>query len=393
MTSSFPLKNVVVVGAASSGILTAQSIAKTLPPTHRVVLIEANPCAYWSIAALRAAVLPGYEGKVVHDLTGETVFGPSTRHIVLNGTKVVDLGSDYVVVDRDVTGLVPGSTVEGDRGRIEVDRAVLAIGADYGFPARISTEAKSKEDVLEDFKKMQRDIEAATEILVVGGGPTGVEFAGEVLDVHPGKKITLISRSTGLGSSAFTGLSSKLIHQLKARGVRLILNDFINTYSLRNGPLDSVQTFTTSTGESISADYVLLTSGGKPNTKWLQSLDSSMINSDGLIKVSPTFNILAPGWDRFFAVGDAASTPGPKTSFMASQHAPLAAHNVVASIKGETESKWKKAGGPPGNVLLVPVGTSGGASQLFFLSVGSWMTSLIKGKTLFLSTFEGWFKA
>ncbi|SPO23506.1 related to AIF1 - mitochondrial cell death effector [Ustilago trichophora] len=407
MTSD-QLKNVVVVGAASAGLFTAQSLAKSLPDTHRVVLIEANPVAYWSIGALRAAVQVGFENKIIHDLTNDTVFGTNTRHIVLAGTRVVDLLADGVVVNRDVTASLPGcATLEGEgdsegmKIKVQADKVVLAVGADYGFPSRISPSSSTKDDVLKDFQQMQKEIAAAQEILVIGGGPTGVEFVGEVLDEHPNKVVTLLTRGSGLvtnGKDSFRGVSSKLLSQLQSLGVRVILNDSLSADNLSTGPLGESKTYITEKGQKISADYLMLSSGGKPSTDWIKEIDSSIIDPDtSLITVTPTFSIASssPKWANYYALGDAASTPGLKTSYIAQQHAPALAHNIVTAInKAERpdSSKMKNAGGPPGNMIVVPLGKSGGASYLMFFSVGGWLTSLVKGKTLFVDTFHGWFK-
>lgn len=401
MTKDQELENVVIIGAATAGMNLVLSLLKSLPCTHRIVLIEANPVGYWSIGALRASVLPGFEEKVVHDLTPTTVFGSaSTRHILLSSTRVVDIQPDYVVVDKDVTSTLPESElVEGGKSKIRVDKAVLAVGSDYGFPARITPGTQTKEEVLDGFRKMQRDISAAQEILVVGGGPTGVEFVGEVLDVHPNKVVTLITRGPGLvttGKDSFGGLSAKLLSQLKSKGVRVILNDSLSSSCLegvRSGPIEP-RTFTSEKGEEISADFILLCSGGRPNTSWLQQSHPDIVDpSTSLIKVGPTFELSTKGWDRYYAVGDASNSPGPKVSFMAAQHAPLLATNLVTSIKGESEARLKKAGGPAMTVISVPLGKSGGASYLGFGSVGAWLTGAVKGKSLFVGQFEGWFKA
>lgn len=388
--------NVVVVGAASAGINVATKLAKSLPATHRVVLVEANPVAYWSIGALRAAVQPGFESKIVHDLTSQSVFGSDDRHVVLAGTRVVDLQADHVVVDKDVSAVLSGSSTDGGRTRIAVDRVVLAIGSDYGFPARISPSARTKQDVLDQFIRMQNDIAAASSILIVGGGPTGVEFAGELLQVHPGKKVTLITRGPGLvtnGNDNYAGLSSKLLSQLKTKGVKVILNDSIALDQEQTGPLESMRTFQTEKAEQVSADYIMIGSGGKPHTRWITDIDAEILDANGRIQTSAHFSVLGSHrWAKYYAIGDAAATPGPKVAYLAAQHAPLLAHNMVCDITRQTDS-LKQVSAPSADIIAVPLGTTGGAAYFIFFSLGAWLTSLIKGKTLFLATFEAWFKA
>ncbi|CDS82426.1 related to AIF1-mitochondrial cell death effector [Sporisorium scitamineum] len=393
--STDELRNVVIVGAASAGMTLVHSLIKLLPATHRIVLIEANPVAFWSIAALRAAVLPGFEQQVIHDLSTATVFGPQpTRHVVLAGTRVIDLQPDHVVVDRDVTSLLSCQR-EGEGSKIAVDRVVLAVGASSVFPTRTSG-CKTKEQVLEQFTQMQSNLAAASSVLVLGGGPTGVEFAGELLDVHPNKKVTLVTRGSGLvtkGNDRLGGMSEKIITQLTAKGVRLILNDSLSQPTEQTGPLP-LQTFTTLKGEEITADYIMLASGGKSNTDWIADIDPTLIDSKTKqIKVTPTFSFAgSPRWERYYAYGDAANTPGPKVAYMAGQHAPLLAHNIVNAIRGGG-GKLKEAKDAPAEMIMVNVGKRGGAGYVVFVTVGEWITSLFKGRSLHVGMFHGWFKA
>lgn len=394
-------KNIVIVGAATAGLTAATQLAKTLPETHRVVLIEANPVAFWSISALRASVEPGYEKEIVKDVTSENVFGAGARHVALSSTKVVDLKEDYVVVDHDVTNLVSGSTLEGDKTKIPIDKVVLAIGAVYAFPARIAPDSKTKQDILNDFQKLQSQVKDAKHILIVGGGPTGVEFAGEVTERYPekGSSITLVTMGSKLvsnGNDAFVGLSDKLNAQLKKRGVNILFEDSVEADSLPTGPLDEVKTFKTKNGKSVQADFVLVGTGGKPNTSLVKSVDPSVINSRGQVTVNPDLSVKSdkPLWKNYFVVGDANDAPVPKTSFMAGNHAGHTAKNILALVNAEskgTKGQTKPAPGSPGNMISVPLGKSGGASYLFFATVGGWLTGMMKGKTLFLGNFNAFF--
>ena len=54
---------------------------------------------------------------------------------------------------------------------------VLATGASQPFPMRPKQEW-SVAEVEEHLKQMQRDIASAQSVVVIGGGPTGIEMAG-----------------------------------------------------------------------------------------------------------------------------------------------------------------------------------------------------------------------
>jgi len=54
---------------------------------------------------------------------------------------------------------------------------VIATGASQPFPMRPKQEW-SAEQVEQRFKEMQREIAGSQNIVVLGGGPTGIEFTG-----------------------------------------------------------------------------------------------------------------------------------------------------------------------------------------------------------------------
>lgn len=111
------LKNIVIIGA-SSGATLARALEKTLPLTHRIVMIDANEAAYWPVGALRGAVVPGHEERVFARL--DNFFPKGSRHIVLNKTKVTNIWEDCVTVDRAVH--------ENGGKEILIDYAVIATG-------------------------------------------------------------------------------------------------------------------------------------------------------------------------------------------------------------------------------------------------------------------------
>ncbi|EPQ30492.1 uncharacterized protein PFL1_02018 [Pseudozyma flocculosa PF-1] len=414
-TAAEPLKNVVVVGAAS-GIVTANLLASKLPPTHRLVLIEANEVAFWPIGALRAAVEQAFEKEIVAPLTH--LYQDHPRHVVLNKTRVVGLEPNAVIVDRlapehldlaaSGTPAAGASERNGGGHRIEFDRAVLALGSSYSFPSR--TVAPEEAKILESFQTAQREIEAAQHLLVIGGGPVGVEFVGEVLERHPQKAsgITLVTNSNRLVSKdgKQEGVHDKLLSQLQKKGINIVFEDEVDfgDVPLRTGAVEGGRkTFKTKNkGVEIHADYLLDGTGGKPNTSLVASVDASVLNGVGAIKVDAALRVKSDGsssafdWSRYLATGDCNDLPCAKTWFAAEGQAKTAAHNVLELIKAEggptaSHPKVQDASIPP-NMIVVPLGKRGGASQLFFVSLGGWFTSLAKGNSLFVSQFKGYYR-
>jgi hypothetical protein len=161
-----------------------------LPSTHRIVIIVPAPTSYWPIASLRAAVVPGWESKVYHKLEQKNFFASGSKNVLVR-QKVLKLEPSSVALDGEFEG---SNVVPFDVGRetfllyvsrllilISSSRSlqalVIATGASQPFPMRTKREW-SAEQVEQRFKEMQREIAGSQNIVVLGGGPTGIEFTG-----------------------------------------------------------------------------------------------------------------------------------------------------------------------------------------------------------------------
>ena len=69
-------------------------------------------------------------------------------------------------------------------------------------------------------------IKTATEIVVIGGGPVGVELAGEIATDLADKKVTLIHSKPEMVDGPFTESFRKTIHdQLVSLGIKVLLGN------------------------------------------------------------------------------------------------------------------------------------------------------------------------
>jgi len=356
---STELKNIVIVGASVAGANAARALSKSLPATHRVVLIEANEEAYYPIAALRAAVVPGYEKNVFEPL--KTFFGQpdKTRHIVRAGTRVTEITNMDVAV----------KALSGEEERIPFEYAILATGSKYGAPARAAS--PKADEARAALVKLQEQIAASKNVLIIGGGEVGVEFAGEIRAQywHPEeqKKITIVSRGEQLiAKDTPLKLHNKLHSQLKSLDVTVLLGDSVELGDDENktGPLVEARTYTTKNGTTIAdVDFVVLAVGTKPDAELFAKAD---------------------------AAGDVTNAPGNKTWVNGESGGQVAAANVLSLVKGGNGDA--KSFGPM-NVTVVPLGPNKGASSLFGWVFGEWITAIVKSRTLFVFKFRALFKA
>lgn len=78
-------------------------------------------------------------------------------------------------------------------------------------------------------------IKSANSILIVGGGPTGVELAGELSIDFPEKKVTLVHRGSRLLEFISPKASKKTLDWLVSKKVEVILGQSVDLDSMSGG--------------------------------------------------------------------------------------------------------------------------------------------------------------
>ena len=156
-------------------------------------------------------------------------------------------------------------------------------------------------DQIYSFRRVPKDI------VIVGGGPIGVEFATVLTAL--GIPATLISRSDRLLPAVDRELAEMAAAEFDRRGVRLILGAGAEQVQRVNGRL----TVTLSTGTVLATDAVLFAAGRTPNTDGLGLEEAGVrIDDRGRIVVDDYYRTSAPG---VYAAGDAVD-PGLASTAM-----------------------------------------------------------------------------
>ncbi|GAA5873564.1 hypothetical protein JCM8547_005619 [Rhodosporidiobolus lusitaniae] len=384
-------RNIVVVGAGPSAVSTVRAIAPSLPANYRLVCIESSH-GYHAVAGLRAAVVPGWEEKPVARIEPKVLFPAGSKHIVISGTSVVELKLNSVVLDKPHAEL--GTEVA-------FDYVVLATGSSYPFPCR-PLPGSTYEETVAALRGLQADIASSTSVLVVGGGPVGIEYAGEVAEHFKGaaqkKKITLVhSHETFLYEDGWKEkLNNSLAKQLKDAGVEVVLGQKVVSDGLKTGKVEGgLQIFELSDGSKVQADFVFVAHGNTPNTSLISSFDPALVNARKQVLVKPSFQVVSKEgkYDHWFAQGDITDVPESKLQFLAVKHGAVVAKNLLALIKAGGPSSSSKAAlkaYPPATSkgIAVSVGFKGGAAQFFGFFMGPWFVSMVKSKSLFIPQFE-----
>lgn len=359
------MARVIVVGGGYGGI----TVAKGLDAIADVILVEQKDQFVHHAAALRAAV---------DDVWGSTIFMPYSylleRGQVIQGT-----------VSR-----IDGTTVHiYGQEPIEGDYVVIATGSSYPFPAkhvsRHNSVAKSR------LEQLHRNLQAASSVLLVGGGTVGLEFAGELASAFPDLQITVVEKESEiLPSPGYTPeLRQMVADQVEEMGISVRLGSRL-AY-LPHTPSGELGRFRVETedGDSIEADIWFQCYGSQPATGLLQGTDyTNVLNQDGTLRVDEHLQVV--GHPHVYAVGDMTDAEEAKRADAARRQARVVIANIANQIDGgDPDVSYQ----PTKAWVVIPLGPNRGGSQLLDQDgntrlVGAEQTAEIKGTDLMLSVIR-----
>lgn len=267
---------------------------------------------------------------------------------------------------------------------IPFDFLILATGTRYPSPAKAHT--LDFESTHAHLVTLRAEIKAAKSIVIVGGGPVGIELAGEIRDIYKDTTVTIVHSGDGLLDADVPKLRKKCQDLLVKNNVDLVLNDAVilpDTVTSYYHPQDGV--VETKNGKSLtSVDLVFLAFGNRPDTEWLKS--SGVLAENGYVKVKPTFQVDADGFENVYVLGDAANFKETKLAYRIGGHVDTLVKNLFQVViqKKEPTNVYKKAP----DAMFVTFGSNQGVGLLPMfggLVVGSWVVAALKSRSLFTS--------
>jgi len=361
---------VIIVGAGPAG----RSCAKALDPYCNVVLIDRTAYYLYNVAALRASVQPGFEERIII---------PYDR-LLSNGHFIV--GEVSNITEKEVF-------LSGEIEPLPFDYLIVATGSAYAFPFKV--QRGDQDELVKTYQNLQGEIRDAKEILIVGGGPVGIELAGEILHFHPKKSVIIVhSRKMLLSDNEPEKLRAKLGRELTSLGCKFHLGERAKIEDIKElveGPINYLKgnrTIEMESGMKIDTDLVFLATGARINcASYIDSMKSSISNRNELV-VNDHGQVLKEGdkyYENIFALGDCSSW-GAKLAYLAMKQAPVVAKNIRYHIKqAPMTASWSSPPSTKGS-MLVPVGPNHGAGYISGHVVGRRVTSKAKGKDLFVSS-------
>ncbi|KAJ0789261.1 putative NADH:ubiquinone reductase (non-electrogenic) [Helianthus annuus] len=342
-------KRVVVVGGGIAGSL----LCKTFHKHHHVdfTLIDSKEYLEITWANLRSMVEPSFAKRTLIN-----------HHEYLPGASIIT--SDAIEIDEQHQ-----VSTTSDR-QIAFDYLVIATGHMGNHHVTIS-------DRLRQFEADYEKIQSSNTILIVGGGPTGVELAGEIVVDFPAKKVKLVHRGSRLLEFISETAGKKVLDWLTARNVEVILGQSVDLDSSSDG------VYSTSSGETIAADCHFKCTSEPIGSSWIkETILKDCLDDRGRLMVDEHLRV--KGFANIFAIGDVTDVPELKQGYLAQKHALVVANNLKLLIEGGDEGKMVKYSPATSAMAIVSLGRREALAYIRCVTMIGRIPGLIKSKDLFV---------
>jgi NADH dehydrogenase len=373
-------KSLLIVGGGFAGTRAAQVLERTLPPDWMLTLIsQENFITFNPLLpeVVGASILPSH------------VIAPHRQMIHCSHVCMAQ------VIEVDTAARVVHYLGEG-AGTIPYDQLILACGTNanldvvrgmgnYGLPLKTLGDAmflRNRIIARLEQAEMQPDPEHRrwlTSFIVVGGGFSGVETAGELVDFLYASlkyykriscedlRIVLLHGTDRLLPELSPHLGAFTLRKMRSRRIDVRLDARAVRVTARDVHLES--------GEIIQGGTVICTIGTQPNGL-LESIPA--VKNRGRLVVNPDFSV--PGVAGVWAAGDCAAVVNaldgklcPPTAQFAEAQAKQLAANIVARLKGQATRPFRYR--PKGQ--LCSVGHNKAVAEIFGVNISGFVAWLM----------------
>ena len=340
-------KRIVIIGGGFAGLSLATKLANTV---YQVVLVDKNNYHQFQPLFYQVA-MAGLE--------------PSS--IVFPFRKAFQKADNVLFRVAEMQEIFPNENyIMTDKGRLKYDYLVISIGADTNFfgnqrlidnviPMKSVSEALYlRNAILEDYESalltenlIERD--ELMDVIIVGGGPTGVEVAGSLAEMRANilpkeykelnykqMDIILVQGGNRVLNTMSEKASEKAKLYLEELGVKIMFGDYVSDFD--------GETVTLKSGAELKAKKVIWAAGiiGNP----IKGLPDEAFVRGKRLKINSFCQLESS--DNIFAIGDIAYradekyTEGhPQVAQVAIQMAKKLAINFKAIAKGEKSKPFQ----------------------------------------------------
>ena len=403
-TSQASHKNIVILGGSYGGVSTAHYLLKHAIPnlpektSYRVIIASASSQAFLRPACPRALISDDMfpQDKLFVSIPKAFEQYPQDSFRFIHGTATeLDHGNRTVHI----------SLATGGIERIDFHALIIATGASTPSPLLgLNQDEAFLRSAWIEFRKA---LPTAKTIVIAGGGPAGIETAGELGEylngragmfssslANPKVNITVVTAGSKILPALRPAIAEKAEAYLAKVGVNVVKNARVKGVEPDNAGTDSVAakaTLTLEDGRTLDADLYIPTTGTRPNTGFI---DRILLTADGRVSTNASTLRVDEAGPRIYAVGDAASYARPAVHLILNA-IPILCANIKRDLLLASGKENSSIGEDrifeedTRETQMVPIGTSKGVGAAMGYRLPSFMVWLIKGRDYWLWTTGG----
>jgi len=272
-----PLRRIVIVGNGVAGLTAADTLrADGFDGELTIVGEEVTPA--YSRPALSKALLRSDADLTAHEL-------PAPDH---GAAELLGRSAASVDAARRLLALDDGSV-------LSYDGLVIASGSRARRLGMAADELVLR--TLGDALALRSRIATRPAVVIVGGGPLGMEVASGAIEA--GCSVTLVTKEQPMLRHLGEHLAATIVAAATARGLRIVL-----TPEARVVESHGRSSVVLADGSAVAGDLVLTAAGDIPNTEWLRG-GAAWLTPGGAVAVDTRGRVSS----SIVAAGDVAAVP------------------------------------------------------------------------------------
>ncbi|KAF2083335.1 FAD/NAD(P)-binding domain-containing protein [Saccharata proteae CBS 121410] len=417
MSSASEPLNIVILGASCAGLSAFHYFNKHILPTlpvrdnaaYHVYLVDPSTEFYWRVGGPRALASAQL-------MPNSKLFLPIAPHVAQYDSKTVTflvgtakawdpVGRTVTISTGESTTTTTTTTADEKPDATQVltyHALILATGTRTPSPLlSLHTTAEESKTALSAFRSR---LGSAKSILVAGGGPSGVEAAGELGEYlngrasfftfgplkNPKVPVTLATDGDKILPALRPAIAADAEKLLGRVGVTTMHNARMES-ATENA--DGTTTVVLGNGDTVTVDLFVKATGVMPNTEFVPE---ELKTAKGYVKTNAKTLRVDEAGERVYALGDVGSyTRGGVMDIF--DAAPVCMTNVKRDLHAWAKAVGEKEGVKPKGTdreykaneketQIVPIGQSKGVGAVFGWKLPSFMVWMIKGRDYLAST-------
>ncbi|KAK3217307.1 hypothetical protein GRF29_1g2606601 [Pseudopithomyces chartarum] len=399
-------RNILILGGSYGGISVAHYTLKHTMPVlphnnHKVILISTASEAICRQACPRALVSDDFfpQEKLFVSIPKQFEQYPADQFGFIHGS--------VTSVDHENRTVSIKGKSDSQTQTLSFHALIIATGASTPSPL-FGFNYNDEKALRAAWARFRSGLKTAKNIFIAGGGPAGVETAGELGEYLNGRAgffeskpqslrvpITVITSGSNILPNLRPSIAATAEGYLAKVGVTVIKGKKVVQVSpasagiIRN-EVASKATLTLDDGSVFEADLFIPATGYKPNTGFISN---DLLSSNGQVETNPSTLRVDKAGPRIYAIGDVSTYARPAVHSIMAAIPVLGAHIkrdlLLAAGKSEIEVGMEKEfKEEKKETQMVPIGTSKGVGAAMGWRLPSWAVWLLKGRDYWLWTVE-----